>query len=933
MAAHTRYVPNTSIRLIGAGGVCAAVGLIVLVGWHSGSPALTRIGAGWRSMAYNIALGLLACGIGIISLALHRRRLLTLLSGLTAAAMAGLTFGEHVFGIDLRIGQFLADYHIPQPAWLPVRGELESALCLVVSGLAIALLGAFHRSRYTPLVVGLAGTITTSLGFLSLLANLVGFTWFYAGGRLAPMALLTGLGFSVLGVALLLLARENVGISPQRPRWAPILVESGVLAVTFSLAHAMAFERQTWISSAVTLETEHLRTAVAAEVADQVLALERLAKIWQLWIDVPEGKWEPLAEVYVKHYPGLEMISWIDSSSRVRRVTPQKGKETGLNSNITRDPARYEALLAALRGRTTALTRSIEITPGNWAVEAYVPVFAANGPRGFVRGTFLVRPLMESILQAPVAAGYSLAISEGDHRIYERNLDPDRSAALGLNWRAEATLKLYGVPWRIEVWPTSAGLEAMTSRFPEVTLAVGLLAAIILGITAYLAQGYNERAKEAEMARKDLEDAMAVRREAESRLAESARELQGKNEELARALTTAKEATELKSRFLATMSHEIRTPMNGVLGMTDLLLDTTLTAEQREYGAAVKDSADSLLRIIDDILDLSKIEAGKVEFESIPFDPVATAGSVAGMLYPRAREKNLKLACQFGPDVPRFVRGDPFRFRQVLTNLIANSIKFTDTGGITVCGEALDQTDHSVTLRFSVEDTGVGIPQDKLPEIFESFTQADSSTTRRYGGTGLGLAISKQIVEMLGGKIACESEVGRGSRFIFSLPFGRASAEELVAPAPVSRPSPAPTNEQPRETKRILVVEDNRVNQTVALRLLANAGHSAEAVSNGRQALAAIEQASYDLVFMDVQMPEMDGFETTASIRLLEGVTRHTPIVAMTASAMEGDREKCLNYGMDDYICKPISAVAIREVLARWFPVADCAGDRAPTGV
>jgi len=444
---------------------------------------------------------------------------------------------------------------------------------------------------------------------------------------------------------------------------------------------------------------------------------------------------------------------------------------------------------------------------------------------------------------------------------------------------------------------------------------------------------------------------ISARKVDESRLKSYALELERKNEEMESALTTAREATRMKSRFLANMSHEIRTPMNGVLGMTDFLLGTELNTEQLEYAESIKRSADSLLLLINDILDISRIEAGKLRLDRLAFSLRAKVEDTGSLFALQARGKGLEFVCEVPENLTEAVLGDPGRLGQVLTNLLGNAIKFTDYGRIGVTVETLREDQDDIFVRFVVHDTGIGISRDQQDRLFESFTQGDDSSTRKYGGTGLGLAISKQLVELMGGEIGVESEPGRGSRFWFTARFGAASPSDIApaarrqpppatpasrpvaSAAPADRPSPAPAEPKPSATGananqgtiigrkyRILLAEDNEINKRITLRLLDKLGLAADAVVNGQEAVNALEKRKYDLVLMDCQMPVMDGYEATAAIRSKEGAARRTPICALTANAMEGDREKCLAAGMDDYVSKPVGLEKLREAVDRWLP-------------
>jgi signal transduction histidine kinase/ActR/RegA family two-component response regulator len=473
------------------------------------------------------------------------------------------------------------------------------------------------------------------------------------------------------------------------------------------------------------------------------------------------------------------------------------------------------------------------------------------------------------------------------------------------------------------------GLKPLSRNLLLLVISIQLLLIVFL-----LIQSWQKRRAMALIAQQN-EDIRAqeleIRRQNQS--------LEKVNRELLDAKARAEEATQYKSLFLANMSHEIRTPMNGIVGMANLLKTTRLTKEQEDAVNIIVSSADSLLNIINEILDISRIESGKLQIEHVNFNLHEEVENVVKLMRMKAEEKKLSFSFNISPFVPEFVVGDPTRLKQVLINLTNNAIKFTHEGFVRLQLSNIDRLGNRSVVRFEVSDSGIGVDKDELPHLFQPFTQSDVSFTRRYGGTGLGLAISKNLVELMGGTIGVESQKGVGSSFWFTIPFEIGEPIErkpsLISNEKTTTPestTPPPTSEQKEEVKEpahtkesqptekpmhILLAEDNLVNQKVALMVIQKMGFTADVAPNGKVAVEKFSSNHYDLILMDIMMPEMDGLEATRMIREIEKQRggKRTRIVALTANAMKDDKEKCFEAGLDDYISKPFKPADLERIV------------------
>ena len=660
-----------------------------------------------------------------------------------------------------------------------------------------------------------------------------------------------------------------------------------------------------------------------ARLEDLKNSVQRIASRWENAKGMQEELWRKDAAIYHRDYGCVQALEWIDRDTVIRWIEPLAGNESALGLRLSDEPVRRAALERSQAEYQSIFTSIITLQQGGRGFLLYSPIVIDGKSDGFIVAVFRLDDFIHFMQRATNAwrTDYHVQFLLDDQRVFDSSPEaPETPTVIPANLHGHAALIL-AQPLMIYAIPTAATKAQQTSSLPALVLNAGLLLSTLIGISITL---------------------MGV------------------------ALTHAErshEASQAKARFLATMSHEIRTPMNGILGAVELALTRPLDEEARGHLALVDQCGRTLLAIINDILDFSKIESGKLVLERIPLDLSEEVRQIATLFTPMARDKGLELAVMIDPALTSYVLGDPVRLRQILLNLLSNALKFTEQGQIAIEVQQVGGTADCPRIELRCRDSGIGMNPATLAKLFTAFTQADASTTRRFGGTGLGLAIVQQLVQLWGGTIRCDSTPGTGSTFIITLSL---PTTLLVPKHSMSRPIPLPSSAETTKrievpdaavatviaasaaalataasvtvataavasagtvsvspapvAVRVLLAEDNPINQRLASSMLKKIGCTVEAVADGEKAVACCAVTNFDVVFMDMQMPVMDGLEASRRIRAGEIAGRRVPIIALTANAFSEDEAACLAAGMDAFLSKPVSVADLQSMITRFAP-------------
>lgn len=854
---------NLSLAMLISGLFSLLLGLTVIIGWYTKNSLLIQLSPHFVPMQFNTALCFMLSGLTTILLFFGQRIFATFFLPFIFLITV-LTLLQYFFG-NLGIDELFLDHYLTTKTVHAGRMSPNTILCfLLYSNMLLLLLLEKLNNRLLWILNSLLLAFCT-LAFLGYVFDVeVVFGW----QKYTRMALHTSVGFIILALGAYIQVIKVI-LKDNKINLIPLPLGTLLLMIFFILGSSIKHKDYLKFRNTLTNDKNILTQKINTDLERIIEAFNRMSIRAEFLENNNDDFWKLDTDSYLKDYKFYKAIEFSDKDHIIRKINPIKGNESLLGYNLIHNHLQEKVLSEAIQNRQIRLTNIQELIQGGRGFLILSPLFKSNMFIGTSIAVIDVDLLFNSILGQAIFKDYNVQVLEKGKEIYYHG--EDRSNQALSNFNGDDIFKTSN-GWNIILSPSTEYLERNNSYMPEVIILIGAMVSILAGFFAY----YTDR-------------------------------LKNLNEK-------AEASVKAKAMFLANMSHEIRTPMNAIIGLTSVLKEEVTDKLLLEKIDIISASGQSLLGIINDILDLSKIEAGSQPLNKNTFNLDAFLKDQIAMFSALALQKKILFKSKININHDDYIVSDDSKLKQVLTNLIGNALKFTEQGEIILSVDIEKNNQSEQRLYFSVSDTGIGINPKHISKLFKDFSQIEESSTRRFGGTGLGLSIAKKIVEILGGDISVTSELGKGSIFKFWIPYVKGDKYSFEVVDEVKKINSDLAKDLPLS---ILTVDDNKINLKVASELLKKIGYSTDIASNGNEALELLKVNRYDVIFMDCHMPILDGFETTQMIINIYG-TQRPKIIALTASSMEEDIKKCFASGMDDFISKPVSFKALLDILIKY---------------
>ena len=861
---------NSGKFLLSIGSFIFFLGSVVIFGWYAKLPLLIQLNPSFVPMQYNTALGLTLCGLCLILNSLQLNRPQAVFASLLFL-LGSVTLSQYLFKIDTGLDQLFMDHYITVKTSHPGRMAPNTAICFTLMAI-LSLNEVFNKNSKLKFSINyLVSSTVLCLSTVALMGNLLNVEGAYGWQKLSRMAMHTSFGFFIQGLSVF--AKTLNTRHSSKSTFLPIFIALVTFSVFTLTGQVIKDKENKNMHRVMDYEAEMIGYKVESDLKERIEAFIRLSQRVS-FNGFNQSSWLLDAATYYQDFKFYESLAFYDKDNKLKWIYPKSQTPKELL------PETLTSIKDATLKNKFVITNPVQNSIGDYQIIFLYPIIQEKEYKGSSIGSINIKIFLNTLLTDKKYEAYDFNIYFQDELIYISETEL-KTNFQRLNFNKNYKININDIDWQLEIIPTQQLMESLGSTIGEILIALGLLISTLAGAITYF---YQE----------------AVKARDRARIAERA-----------------------KANFLANMSHEIRTPMNGILGMAEILMDDIQEENNREKLEIIRKSGDSLLVIINDILDYSKIEAGKVSLESSGLDIRELLQDQISLYSPIASKKGIQINLLVDYSVPHIIKGDQVRLKQIVNNLLSNAVKFTIMGNVEVKLVKTSMDGKNEFLHLTVKDSGIGISEEDSWKLFKDFTQIDSSTTRRFGGTGLGLSICKKLVELMKGKIYFNSKINEGATFHVQLPLIEGEVNENIRPKSMltvfdhSDSKEENKQEEGREKIKVLVVDDVKTNQFVVSSFLSKLNCKVSFADNGLEALDKAKEDHYHLVFMDCHMPIMNGFESTEKI--IEALGDKRPkIIALSASAMKEDMDKCYASGMDDFLAKPINREALAKIISKY---------------